>query len=363
MAEATEERGANAPPLHWALVMATYNRYHILRRCVRLALDQSRPPSEIIIVDASDGWVESRDALLQEFGERLSGLRFEYYPARVRSLTHQRNQALEYPTSDIVFMVDDDSLMFPDCAEEIMRVYEKDPDGSIAGVCANLADHAPDEPGAGLPAGGEGAASKPSIMSRVRYFLERRLDVELLLLPYDNSYPDRPLPPGLLSDEVVRCRYFHGMRMTYRRAFVQREGFDELLQRYAAAEDLDASYRVSRHGALVIATKARLYHAQDSSARLSRYTRNSLGLLNLAVLYRLKAADPVRTLRAFRSRVWRRLVVDAARDVLRGRVTMPCVRADWYALRMLPGLLGRSEAELKSWYPRFQVELVERNPS
>lgn len=352
-------------PLRWALVVATYNRKHILRRCVRLALDQSCPPSEIILVDASDDWAESRDALLREFGQRLAGLRFEHHQARVRSLTHQRNQALELPTADIVFMVDDDSLMFPDCADEIMRVYEADRDCKIAGVSAVLASHAPDEPDArgNSPARGASSSAHSPVASRLTRFLEKQVEVEQLLLPYDSDYPDRPLPPGLPTEEVVRCRYFHGMRMTYRRTAIRKEGFDELLQRYAAAEDLDASYRVSRHGALVVATRARLYHAQDSSARLSRYTRNSLGLLNLAVLYRLKAKDPTSTLEAYRLRLWRRLLVDVARDLGRKRLTMPCVRADWHALKVLSSLLEQSDTELRDWYPRFQVELVERNPS
>src|SRR5205823_5825333 len=101
---------------------------------------------------------------------------------------------------------------------------------------------------------------------------------------------------------VAPTPYIGGCRMTFRGAIIRQVGFDETLKFYAAAEDVDASYRASRHGVLLYAFKARVFHAQDSSARLSRHTRTLLLLLNLAYLYRRNGQDPARLLRNFR---WR----------------------------------------------------------
>ncbi len=48
----------------------------------------------------------------------------------------QRNQAMELVRADIVFLIDDDSFMYDDCAAEILAVYEKDEAGAIAAVGA-----------------------------------------------------------------------------------------------------------------------------------------------------------------------------------------------------------------------------------
>ena len=56
----------------------------------------------------------------------------------------QRNQAIDLATSDILFFFDDDSLMHPRCAEEIMRVYEADSRALVQAVGAILDDRIPD---------------------------------------------------------------------------------------------------------------------------------------------------------------------------------------------------------------------------
>jgi GT2 family glycosyltransferase len=82
--------------------------------------------------------------------------------------------------------------------------------------------------------------------------------------------------------------------MTFRASIIRKVGFDETLTRYAAAEDVDASYRASRCGLLLYAVNARIFHAQDQSNRLSRHTVTMRGLLNLAYLYRRNAPHSAR---------------------------------------------------------------------
>ena len=121
--------GAGA--LSWALCVATLDRIEILEACLRCVLSQTRRPSEIVIVDASAAW----RAHAQRARSIVDGsVPLVYVAARRPSLTVQRNQALELARSDILFLIDDDSLMHPDCAASILAVYESDGEGAIAAV-------------------------------------------------------------------------------------------------------------------------------------------------------------------------------------------------------------------------------------
>src|SRR5437762_11890391 len=97
--------------LSWALVVATYERDQILPRCVRLAIEQTRPPAEVIIVDASPNWEKTRDRLLADFAHSRPEIRWVYVSAERPSSTAQRNQGTRLAHSDILFILDDDSLM------------------------------------------------------------------------------------------------------------------------------------------------------------------------------------------------------------------------------------------------------------
>ena len=51
--------------LSWGLAIATYNRADVLVRCVKLALQQTRPPIEVVICDSSPDWETTRGAIEQ----------------------------------------------------------------------------------------------------------------------------------------------------------------------------------------------------------------------------------------------------------------------------------------------------------
>ena len=114
----------NAKPLNWALVVATYRREQILPRCLRLGVQQTRPPVEVIVVDASPGWDKTRDTILGGLAAEHPQIRWSYQAAEKRSLPAQRNQGIRQAHPDILFLVDDDSLMYSDCAEKIPIAFQ-----------------------------------------------------------------------------------------------------------------------------------------------------------------------------------------------------------------------------------------------
>ena len=132
-----------AAALTWALVIATYNRPRLLREALRLALDQTRPPAEIVVVDASKDLEASRNAILSTLRPHELGVRYQHVAAEVTSTALQRNQGLQLCSANIVFLFDDDSPMHADCAESILSVYEADSDRQVAGVQAAVVKESP----------------------------------------------------------------------------------------------------------------------------------------------------------------------------------------------------------------------------
>lgn len=193
------------------------------------------------------------------------------------------------------------------------------------------------------------------------HLFDRQLDVEKLLLPYDCEYPDHAVPSELFGLNVSPTRYLSGMRMTFRAPLARKERFDDTLLRYAAAEDMDVSYRISRHGVLINALDAQLFHARDPNARLTRHTRALLGLLNLAYLYRRHGADLRRMFRTYRGRLLTRLGIDVVRDLAKNRTNLPYARADFRALRTIDRMLEIDDAELVQWYTSLQGQLLNQN--
>src|SRR5260370_21285433 len=124
------------------------------------------------------------------------------------------------------------------------------------------------------------------------------------------------------------------------RSIISQIGFDESLKKYASAEDMDASYRASRFGALLNAYDARIFHDKSPNERLSLHTRELLGYMNLAYLYRIKGHDPKRLMMRFSGRLLRRMAVDTMRDASKQRISFPFVRADFKALSLLPKILN-----------------------
>ena len=351
----------------WALVVPTYNRRVALRTSLELAVKQTRPPTDIVVVDASDDWQDSREQMLDEVAPIDRSVSFQYVAARERSSTTQRNQAMELARADVLFMLDDDSFMYPDCAERVMEVYDADTQSAVAGIGPREVFVSPDPEltrASITPPSADDAARRKAtyeLVRKARNRIKGLFDVERVLLPYDPDYPDHPIPEELQRFDVAKTHYLAGMRMTWRAGWAKEERFDETLRRYAAAEDMDFSYRMSRHGLVLNALAARLHHTQDESARLTRHTRALLGLLNIAYLYRRHGYDPERMFQRYRGRLLERLALDAVRDLLRLRASLPYARADARALGMLPQILDADEETLAEWYGRLQTKILDVN--
>ena len=349
--------------LSWGLTIATKDRLEILKTCVELALTQTRPPLEVVIADSSADW-DGNAREIKAIVDRLRpDVRFVYEKGQAPSLTVQRNQAVARTTADILFMIDDDSLMQPDCAEAIMRVYEADTAGRVAGVQASET--------AKVPGGEVKGAQKQNVdMSQTRkksrglkWLLAKGLMMNKteVFIPYDKVYhsgQSGSIPAELGHLALAPAALFGGFRMTYRRAVVVAEPFDATLRYYCPGEDLDGSYRISRHGLLLTCYGGKLHHFVSAAGRLNRHQVAYLWSLNQAVLLRRHAGDQSWARRAYLRRMVHRIAADMVKDLLMRRFSLPQMRGTFAALKMSRKVWTKSPEALEHWYPALQEQIV-----
>jgi glycosyltransferase involved in cell wall biosynthesis len=348
--------------------VATLNRLDMLERCVAHALAQTRPPVEIVVADASDGW-EAHRVRIRELVEARAelGVRLTYLGHPVRSLTSQRNAALRALSADVAFMIDDDSLMEPDCAETVMALYEADPEGRVAGIAG--VNVAVDGATAGAAAGGAALKEAGSRRSRAmrRGALTRWILKEVLLQSRDRIFL-RYDPPGTHHGRAAAealglpgtryTEFLPGWGMTVRRRVALLEPFDDGLLAYCPTEDLDASYRWGRHGVCLVAENARIAHVEVAAGRLKRQKVTALSVMNSAYLTRRNSDRPGRDAARYYLLGARRVVAELLKDLLMSRLTLPQARGAVRGLLRTPAIFLHPREGLGPWYAERQGQVL-----
>ncbi len=349
----------NNKQLTWGLVIATYKREQILLRCLHLATQQTLPPQEIIVVDASPNWENIHYRVMHEVASHYSTIDWKYVQANRASLPAQRNQGIALATTDILFLIDDDSLMYPDCAAEVMRIYAQDTEHQVVGVLCSLAAKEPAQPNPQSDQSPDvNKLNKRIIVNKLRNLVSRRLLKDTTsFVPYDSAYSQYTLPASL-DGIAQRIFVMEGARMTFRRELFQHISFEEVLERYAICEDADVGYRAARLGILLRAFQAQICHLYASGGRLSRKQVMALWVLNQIVLHRFYSSDLVWSKQQLLRMFLRRLTLLSIKDILAFRWLLPSAQGILFGLRYRNKILAMEVEQLRSWYPQFQQELI-----
>jgi glycosyltransferase involved in cell wall biosynthesis len=356
--------GAPARRLGWSHCIATLDRIDVLDRAVALSLAQTRPPAEIVIVDAStaaaahEARIAARVAAAPEPRPRLV---YRRHP--VRSLTQQRNAAVAAATGDVLFLFDDDTLMHPGCAAAILAVYEADAGARIAAVAAVPVAEVPADGGPPLPprkpAGhrGRGPAGALARWLWRELFL---MDAERHFIAYDR--PRRRGSPAEVAalgiPGIAHQPLIPGFSITVRRRVAAAEPFDATLLAYCPAEDLDATYRFSRHGLNVAAADAAIHHAEVAASRLRRQQAITLGLANIAAFVARRSADRRRDIMAYRVMLARRILAEFGKDLLSRRFDLPQLRGALAAIGHSAAIFAHPGPGFEAWYADRQRRIL-----
>ena len=353
-------------PLTWSLCVATLNRLDALELCVGFALRQSRPPKEIVIVDAGDNWAENELHIKSLTGP--ADIPVHYLKAEKRSLPYQRNQGARAASGDVLFMIDDDAYMHEDCAEKVMSVYESDAASLIAAVsCAEVAEM-PGENPLQVERKDNAAAHSAWVHRQIRQsslvrFVWREIllmSAERLFIPYDGPRaihrPEAVASLGLAT--CVPVKFIPGFAMTVRREIVLKEPFEDALLSYSPTEDTEATYRFTRHGANACATDARLYHHHAAAGRIKRRQAIELTMTNLAFFVRKRSSNLKRDIPRYYLLALRRILAEALKDGLSRRWSFPQLRGTLAGAKRSIAVLRADRESIDSWYQDIQARIL-----
>jgi glycosyltransferase involved in cell wall biosynthesis len=272
--------------MSYDIVLATRNRQTILKISLPLMLSQGRLPRRFIVVDASDDHREVCDVVKHAFHEASATAELQIVESRPGS-SLQRNIGLRHVESPVVIFPDDDVLWFPDLAENVMRIYERDKEELIGCVAST--------PSSVYPAGSFGSDGPPYVME-VRDRLSRR--IHALVGPLEDRLIPDPIDPGsmwmkvwgakvcpawLAQEGAELCGPVFGYRMSFRTSVIRRiGGFDQRLGRYAMFEDSDATLGALCQRLNALATRAAVYHHRMPGERVSGLEFGMMAILNRA---------------------------------------------------------------------------------
>jgi len=119
--------------MRFSLLIPTYRRPETLKRCLQSALDQTRPPDELIVITRADDY--ETKAVASRLFEEASGTGITCLHATVNEpgLINAQNAGLAVATGDIVCFTDDDVVLPPTWLARIEEHFERDSVGAIGG--------------------------------------------------------------------------------------------------------------------------------------------------------------------------------------------------------------------------------------
>ena len=105
-----------------SVVLANYNGAKFISEAIGGALNQTRLPDEIIIVD--DGSTDDSPDIIADFAARHTDLIHPVYLDKNRGQAAGFNAAMEHVTGDLVAFLDSDDFWFENKIESVMRAFE-----------------------------------------------------------------------------------------------------------------------------------------------------------------------------------------------------------------------------------------------
>lgn len=227
-----------------SLVVATKDRPQDLRTLLQSLRDQTAPPAQIVIVDASR---EAVAPVVEEFPQ----LNIRYLRHWPPSAAAQRNAGIQAcdAAATLIGFADDDTTFEPIAFERMIHFWQSAPP-DVLGAAFNIRNY---------PARG----NSPLKHSRLAEWLGL----------YSPS-PGTVSRSGwqTVSGELKETRFVEWLpsgASLFRREVFTAAVFDEAFESYSYLEDLDMSYTIGRRGRLAIVADAGFSHFPSAGGRVS----------------------------------------------------------------------------------------------
>lgn len=217
------------------LIVPTKDHPGLLKRFLGSVRIQTVKPDLVIIVDGGD-------TPAKDITSGFSDLPLKYLRVRPPGLTRQRNAGIKSVSADInlIAFLDDDIVFYEDAVER-MLIFWSDKNGKVGGAAFNIVNH-------------EAMAAERFLFLRKIFYLS-------------NGFYGDILPSGIGTSlfpvkETYQSKWLCGGATVWRKEVLQDFFFDEWLSGYGIVDDLDFSYRVSRHFSLFVVADSRVLHLQ-----------------------------------------------------------------------------------------------------
>ena len=242
-------------------LIPTRNRAEVFRRTLESVAQQSVQPHEIIIVDGSDD-----DGTTQVCEAGIENLKSEirYFRAKKLGAAVQRNQAIAAATQNVIWLLDDDILLEPECLRRLWDGLQANP--KVGGIKAMITNQ---------------QYSPPGKVSRVLF--------EVLSGKKQESYAGQCIGPALNllpedkedMPEVVPVEWLNTTCVLYRREAVPDPLFPPNFTGYSLMEDVTLSLVVGKKWQLFNARTARIFHdSQPGDHKNNQQVLSKMDLVN-----------------------------------------------------------------------------------
>jgi GT2 family glycosyltransferase len=222
-----------------SVVIATLGRSEVLAETLTSLAECDPPPGEVVVVDGDARG--SAAPVVRAFAEREGAPPTNYVEGE-RGASVQRNIGIDSASGDVVVFVDDDVFLAPDVFDVIARAFD---DADVVGATGRIVEERPHSFG-----------SDRSLVRRI--LLGRVSDGGMTRFGYPRHIQD------IHREHDVE--FMQGCLMAARRDAAAHVRFDLQLGGgvgYAALEDEDFSYRLSRSGRVRYLPTAVVYHRKS----------------------------------------------------------------------------------------------------
>ena len=239
--------------MKFGLVIPTYNRLEVLKKCLAKWADCRPGFDQLVVVDASEDGEANKRVVLAMFPDLFRGTS-QYLTGMKPSIAGQRNLGLASCDTDVVAFPDDDAFPHTDYIGKVMAVFEADTEQVIAGVQGTSTIDPGSRPQV-AEAFGEGQAKEMDKWNALtsRGFFDPK-DFPGFWIPRPHALADMALQPTL---------FLYGWGMNYRRHVIDEYRFDEKMERWCL-DDIEVGIRIAEKHLQVVRKDALIDHRRIS---------------------------------------------------------------------------------------------------
>lgn len=272
----------------FSVIICTYQRPKPLIRLLNSIYLQTNYPNQIIIVDGS---------LNDTTTTAVKNIKFKnLYYFKVseidRGLTKQRNFGIKKVTQDseIIFFLDDDTVLEIDYFEKCIEAYNKYPEAyGIGGYIINEVEWT-QVANNYTPKINEYFIDGYKRKDAARYVIRKKIGLDTNLPPcffpkYGHGRSVSFLPP---TGKTYQVEQFMGGVASFRKKLFDEFQFSTFFEGYGLYEDADFTLRISKKYPLYVATAARLSHYHDDAGRPNKFQYGKMVVRNGWYVWKIK---------------------------------------------------------------------------